>query len=83
MSLIGRGVRVLVLVSIASNLILASERNIPVQVNRRLDGDIHWYSNNFFEVYQDNLTYLVSEDRYVNDEELFKGNADTAIIIIL
>ena len=83
MSLIGRGVRVLVLVSIASNLILASEGNIPVQVNRRLDGDIYWYSNNIFEVCQDNLTYLVSEDRCVNDEELFKGNADTAIIIIL
>ena len=84
MSLIDRGVRVLVLVSIASNVILASEENIPVQVNRRLDGDIYWYSltSTIFEVCQDNLTYLVSEDRCVNDQELFNGSADTASITL-
>ena len=74
MSLIGRGVRVLMLVSIASNVMLASEENIPVQVNRRLDGDIYQYLNFPHEVCQDNLTYLVSEDRCVNDEEFFNGN---------
>jgi hypothetical protein len=82
MSLIGRGVRVLVLVSIASNLILASEENIPVQVSRRLNHDIYWYSSGMFEVCQDNQTYLVSEDRCVNNQEFFNGNADTATIML-
>ena len=75
MSLIGRGVRVIILlVSIASNLMLASEMNIPVDVNRRFDGDIYQYLNFPHQVCQDNLTYIVSEDRCVNDEELFNGN---------
>ena len=74
MSLIGRGVRVIILVSIASNLMLASETNIPVRVSRRLTGDIYQYFNFPHQVCQDNLTYLVSEDRCVNDEELFNGN---------
>ena len=73
-SLVGRGVRVIILVSIASNMMLAREINIPVEVNRRLDGDIYRYLNFPHEVCQDNLTYLVSEDRCVNDEELFNGN---------
>jgi hypothetical protein len=85
MSLIAIG-RVLVLVSIASNLILASEGNIPVQVNRRLSGDIyrylHTWSSFDHEVCQDNLTYLISEDRCVNDQELFNGNVDIATIIL-
>ena len=74
MSLIGRGVRVITLVSIASNLVLASETNVPVEVNRRSDGDIYRYLNSSHEVCHDNLTYLVSEDRCVNDEELYNGN---------
>jgi hypothetical protein len=82
MSLIGSGVRVLILVSIASHLILASEGNIAEQVQRRLDGDIYRYSSTNF-VCRENLTYLVSENRCVNDQELFNGNVDTATIIIL
>ena len=77
-SLISRRVRVIMLVSIASNLMLASEENIPVRVSRRLDGDIYWYSSNDFEVCRDNLlTYLVSEDRCMNDQELFSGIMQT------
>ena len=73
MNLIAKGLRVLLLVTIASKFV-ASEENIPVLVSRRLSGDSYQYLNNDFPVCRDNLTYLVSEDRCVNDQELFNGN---------
>ena len=81
-SLIGRGVRMIILVSIAINVILASEMSLPVRVSRRLSGDIYWYSSDDFESCHDNPTYLISEDRCVNDQELFNGNADTTSITL-
>ena len=71
-SLIDRGLRVIVLVTIASNL-MASEENIPVEVTRRLSGDIY-YLNTIVHSCQGNSSYLVSEDRCVENQELFNGN---------
>ena len=76
MDLTSRGLRVLVLVSIAC---LTSEEEIPVTVSRRLSGDSYQhFSSSSLSLCIDNLTYLVSEDRCVEDQELFviNGNHD-------
>ena len=77
MGLTSRGLRVLVLVTIAC---LASKEEIPVTVSRRLSGDSYQYfnSSSLPPLCLDDLTYLVSEDRCVGDQELFviNGNHD-------
>ena len=75
MRLISRGLKVIMLVTIASKfIVVASEENIHVRVNRRLHGDIYYLSTTFHSC-PTNLSYLVSEDRCVEDQELFSGNA--------
>ena len=76
MDLTSRGLRVLVLVTIAC---LASEEEIPVTVSRRLSGDgYQYFSSISLSLCINKLTYLVSEDRCVEDQELFviNGNND-------
>ena len=73
MRLMDRGLRlrVFVLMAIASSL-MASKENILVEVNRRLSGDIY-YLNAISHSCQDNGSYLVSEDRCVENQEFFNG----------
>ena len=77
MSLIDRGLRlrVLVLMAIASSL-MANEENVPVEVNRRLSDDIY-YLNTVYHSCQDSRSYLVSEDRCVENQEFFSSKAWT------
>ena len=63
--------RVLVLMAIASSL-MASEENIPVKINRRLSGDIY-YLNTIYHSCGNNHSYLVDEDRCVENQEFFSG----------
>ena len=77
MCLISRGLVIMFLLVTIASCLIASERNIPVKVSRRLkpDGDIYWYLNAASDNINCHETYLVSEDRCVNDQELFNGNA--------
>ena len=56
---------------------LIGDANVPVTVNRRLNGDIYtnFNSTDSSACHDDNnLTFLVNERKCVNNQELFKGN---------
>ena len=75
MRLMDRGLRlrVLVLMVIASSFMASEENiNIPVKVNRRLNGDIY-YLNTIYYSCQTSRSYLVGEDRCVENQEFFTG----------
>ena len=67
----------IILVSVLSSVVLSEEEKSMVQsVNRRLSGDIYNVFNStvhFACSDGGNLTFLVSEKRCVNNEELFNG----------
>jgi hypothetical protein len=51
-----------------------SDDNVPLNVTRRIGGDIYATSTNFFTCHDDhNLTFLVGERRCVKNEELLNG----------
>ena len=57
---------------------LIGDTNVPVTVNRRLNGDIYYTNFNSTDPSacsdDNNLTFLVSERRCVKNQELFDGN---------
>lgn len=56
--------------------LIASDVNVPVSVIRRIRGDIFYYvtSTNHFVCNDNNVTFLVSENRCIKNEELLNGN---------
>ena len=68
---------VVILFCAFASLINIGDTNIPVTVNRRLNGDIYTNFNSTDSSAcsdDNNLTFLVSERRCVNNQELFNGN---------
>ena len=71
-----RGMRSLLLIVITLQFI-ASEVEIPTIVNRRLGGDTYLLLNSSELIPpcgDNNLTFLVSDVRCVNNQDLFDGN---------
>ena len=70
--------------------LIASDVNVPVSVSRRIGGDIYYVtSTSHFVCSNDNVTFLVSENRCIKNEELLNGilaliynHNDNNIIII-
>ena len=77
LTLFDRGQRLLLLTIIIALRLIASEEEIPTTVNRRLGGDTYLLLNSSEIIPlcgDNNLTFLVSEVRCVNNQDLFDGN---------
>ena len=70
---------------ILASLIASDVNNVPVSVTRRIGGDIYYVtSTSHFVCNNDNnVTFLVSENRCIKNEELLNGNHALIIIIII
>ena len=56
--------------------LIASDVNVPVSVTRRIGGDIYYVTStrHFVCSNGNNVTFLVSENRCIKNEELLNGN---------
>jgi hypothetical protein len=72
------------ILSLASLIDSDDKLNLPVNVTRRVGGDMYTYATStiFFTCHDDNnLTFLVSEKRCVKNEELLNGKHAYLLII--
>ena len=65
--------------------LIASDVNVPISVTRRIGGDIYYVTSttHFVCNNDNNITFLVSENRCIKSEELLNGNHVYLLIIDL
>ena len=63
--------------------LIASDINVPISVTRRIGGDIYYVTSttHFVCNNDNNITFLVSENRCIKNEELLNGNHVYLLII--
>ena len=74
----------LILVFVQKSLQHYDERTTPVEVNRRLTGDIEYLDHKFNGCNDGtNVTYLVEERQCVSDQDLLKGKQIMTVVYLL